>query len=252
MMAPVGPIREQLEGERGAIHHLPPSAAVARPRQPLPPERDGGGTQPLGLRRCTGRGRHPVGELLQHEHCGVALDEGELGRHVAIVELHRHGRAQDQSQRPGREDHLAVLVVRGVRRRPVAEAGCYPRPERQRPAHALHPADQPAAVGVVAVGGRHRHEVVHLADPARRGEPGDQHVGVGEVELPGSGGHGRGQGERPTALGVQDRGEHAGSVEAGAAVPIDGAVGAHQRGAVQVADQTVLRDGEIAAGRGRG
>jgi hypothetical protein len=48
--------------------------------------------------------------------------------------------------------------------------------------------------------------------------------------------------EATPALGVEDRGKHAGRVEAGA-VPVDRAIGADKRDRVQVADHSMLGDG---------
>ena len=85
-----------------------------------------------------------------------------------------------------------------------------------------------------------RHEVLDLADSVLREEPGDQHVGIREVELPGLRGQGGGQLEAPAAVSVQDRCENARRVERRSAVPVDGAVSSYQRDRVQVADQPML------------
>jgi hypothetical protein len=50
-------------------------------------------------------------------------------------------------------------------------------------------------------------------------------------------------------VGVEDRAEDAPRVEARAAVPIDRPVGTHERNGVQVADQAVLSDGQVARPR---
>ena len=53
------------------------------------------------------------------------------------------------------------------------------------------------------------------------------------------------------AVGVEQRGEHAGRVEPARAEPVDGAVGADERRGAQVADDPVLGDREVAlAARG--
>ena len=113
-------------------------------------------------------------------------------------------------------------------------------------AHAAHRPDQPVAVGC-PLRVLDRHEVDHLADAAGGHEPGDQDGGVREVELPGDvvGALG-GDPEVPAALAVEQRREHARGVEPRAAEPVDGAVGGHQRGGLQVTDQPVLGDRRIA------
>ena len=81
-----------------------------------------------------------------------------------------------------------------------------------------------------------RHEVLDLTHTVAGEEPGDQHVGIGVVELPGLRGDRGGQLKAPASAGVQERAEHAGSVERRAAIPVDGAVGSDQGHAVHVAD----------------
>jgi hypothetical protein len=52
--------------------------------------------------------------------------------------------------------------------------------------------------------------------------------------------------------GVEDRREHAGGIEPRAAIPVDRPVGADKRDSVQVADQAVLGDRQIARPRRAG
>jgi hypothetical protein len=55
--------------------------------------------------------------------------------------------------------------------------------------------------------------------------------------------------EQAPAVGVEDRREDARRVEARAAVPVDRPVGADQRDGMQIADQAVLGDGQVARAR---
>ena len=98
-----------------------------------------------------------------------------------------------------------------------------------------------------------RHEVDHLAHAVLRQKAGDEDVRVRHVELlrrplapDGS------DPEEAAALGVEDRSEHARPVEAVGAEPVDRAVGADERGRVQVADDAVLRDRQVVMTRGVG
>lgn len=128
----------------------------------------------------------------------------------------------------------------------VAEARGDPCPEREGSADADHSPDQPVP-GRLARLVDHGHEVLDLRHPVRGEEARDQHVRVGEVELPGAGRDLGGQLERPAPLGVEDGPEDAGRIEARAAVPVDGAVRADQGGRTEIADQAVLGDRYVAA-----
>jgi hypothetical protein len=52
--------------------------------------------------------------------------------------------------------------------------------------------------------------------------------------------------EQAPVVGVEDRREDARRVEARAAIPVDRRVGADERDRVQVTDQAVLGDGQVA------
>ena len=56
---------------------------------------------------------------------------------------------------------------------------------------------------------------------------------------------------RPPAVGVEDRPKHARRVEPRAAVPVDRPVGANERDGVQIPDQAVLGDRQVARPRWR-
>ena len=89
--------------------------------------------------------------------------------------------------------------------------------------------------------------------PSAGEEARDEDVRVGEVELlrrPALGR--RGDPVVAAALPVEDRAEDARRVEVRAAVPVDRAVGAHERRRVEVADDPVLGDREVARERGAG
>src|SRR5262249_29837665 len=96
----------------------------------------------------------------------------------------------------------------------------------------------------------HGHEVQDLANAVRGHEPGDQHRGVREIQLLGhvAVAYWRDP-EIPALLFVQQRAEHTRRVEPRTAEEVDGAVGAHQRGGLQVTDKSVLTDIRIASGR---
>jgi hypothetical protein len=81
--------------------------------------------------------------------------------------------------------------------------------ETHLPTHGEDSADH--AVPVCRVAGRWRgHEVVHFAHSVGRQEAGDQHVGVGEVELLGVPAVAVGRdAEQAPAVGVEEGPEHA-------------------------------------------
>jgi hypothetical protein len=133
-----------------------------------------------------------------------------------------------------------LVVVTGV-----VEAGLQVHLEAHLATHAHDTPDDALPVGpieVLADG----HEVLYLADSVLREEPGDQDVGVREVEL-----LRRAVGvercDPPVAALrlVEDRAEHARRVEPGAAVPVDGPFRAHEGDRVQVPDQSVLGDRQV-------
>ncbi len=106
-----------------------------------------------------------------------------------------------------------------------------------------HAANQPLAVVALR---RDGHEVLHLADPFRGEEAGDQDVRVREVELLDGADTEHGRDPVPAALPpVEDRREHARRVEARAAVPVDRPVRADERDGAEVADDAVLGDREV-------
>ena len=92
--------------------------------------------------------------------------------------------------------------------------------------------------------GARDHEVRELDHPVAEQEPGQQHVGVEQVELlPGGVDLGL-DGEVPAPLGVEERGEDGGGVEVGPGQEVHGAVHPDERDSVEIADDPVLFDGE--------
>jgi hypothetical protein len=128
-------------------------------------------------------------------------------------------------------------LVAGAR---VVEARGDVDDEAHLPSHRHHPADQAARM-------RGDHEVLHLPHSAGHQEARDEDVGVGQVELLGLPAVAVGRDpEQAAAVGVEDRREDARRVEARAAVPVDRPVGADEHDGVQVTDQAVLGDRQIA------
>ena len=121
--------------------------------------------------------------------------------------------------------------------------------EAHLPAHGEDSADHAVAVRGLP-GARRGHEVLHLPNALGHQEARDEDVGVGQVELLGAPPVAVGRdAEQASAVGVEDRREDARRVEARAAVPVDRPVGAHERDRVQVADQSVLGDRQVARPR---
>ena len=216
-------VGQQLQRQRRAVYHLPPPAPVARGRQPAPPEPAGDGQQFLRLRAGTRDRLRAAAELVQREHRRLALGQLELGCHITIVVLDRHRRGQANGQAGCGEDRPALHLGERVRVHAVAKSRRDARPERHGPPHAQHPTDQPVPPRLGRAAGR--HEILDLTDPVLGGETGDQHVGIGVIELPGCRRHRGAQLKRPATVGVQERAEHGRGVERRAAIPVDGPVG---------------------------
>ena len=155
----------------------------------------------------------------------------------------QHARAERGGEHGAHPGHQ----LDGVRRAPVVEGRVAGQLERG-PA-----ADRPglAHQQVARLPGRagHRdHEVDHLADGLDPEEAGDQDVGVRQVHLLGPPAGPAEQREVAALAGVQQRAEQGRGVEAGRAVPVDGAVGADQGHGPQVADDAVFLDRQVAPG----
>ncbi len=181
-------------------------------------------------------------EDLEHEQRLLALVQRHLRRDGAVAEVELVGRGQAETQVAAGDEHAVLDLLRLGVHPAVVGSGGEVHPQVGLPAYGGDPADDALPV-VGVVGLQDRHEVVHLGDAALGHEPGDEDVGVGEVEL-----------ARPDVLverleapvaallGVEDAAEDAGGVEARRAEPVDGAVRADERAAAEVADQPVLRD----------
>ena len=238
---------EELQHERGAVHHLAPAAPVGAAGDPAAPEVH-------GLLERVG---HVVGpragrRLVRHHHLEdeprrLVGAERELGHGGAVRDLHRDRRAQPQRQlaRAGAADEQDLRVaaplhrVRGagvVEARIAAHAEAHLATDRLRATHEV----------VRDAGVLHRHEVGHLGHAVVGQEPGEQHVGVGQVELlVRRVVELRRDLEAAAALGVEEGGEHRRRVEGRQAEEVDRSVLAHQRDRVEVADDAVVLDGRV-------
>ena len=148
---------------------------------------------------------------------------------------------QDQLHIVGLEHGSVVGELGSMSPAGIVEAGLDVDDEAHGAAHDTDESDDPMTVGRRPVGDR--HEVDDLADPALAHEPGDQDGGVREVQLPGHVVDARwSEPEVPTAVGVEERREHARRIESWAAEPVDRAVGVDERGRLEVADQSVVAD----------
>ena len=242
-------VGHQLQRDRRALHHLPPPARVRGAGQPGPPELDGGRVLALDLLRPDLP--RPAGRPLQDDPAGLPGRQRQPQQQVLARRAHlgepvvvrRPDRVQRQPGVPGAEHGAGGGQLRGVLAPAVVEPGRDLDLERQLAADAAHHPDQPVLGGRQRTG--RRHEVDDLADPVLGQEPGDQHRGVGQVELLG---HVLGADRADPAVAAPSPGRAGrrtpGRVEPRAAEPVDRAVGRHQRRGVQVADQAVLGDGQ--------
>src|SRR5215203_2335380 len=109
--------------------------------------------------------------------------------------------------------------------------------ENHLPPYDPHVTDEP----VTLPRARHdRHEVKGLGQARRREEAGQEHVGIGQVELVAVGVLHRSQREMPALLLVEDGAEDTRGVEGGKAQPVYGAVGTDERRRVEVPDDTMV------------
>src|SRR5215204_3135785 len=105
------------------------------------------------------------------------------------------------------------------------------------PPYDPHVADEPVRL----LRTRHdRHEVKCLGKARRREEAGQEHVGIGQVELVAVGVLHRSQREMPAFLVVEDGAKNTRGVEGWQAQPVYGAVGTDQRRRVEVPDDTMV------------
>jgi hypothetical protein len=140
--------------------------------------------------------------------------------------------------------------VRGQRdrvaRAPVVEARGYVDNEVHLPTDCEDLANHAVVVHRLA-GLRWGHEVLHLPHSVGRQEARDEDVGVGEVKLLGAPAVAvRRDAEQASVVGIEDGRKDARRVESRAAVPVDRPVGADERDGVQVADQAMLGDRQVA------
>ena len=197
------------------------------------------------------RHRHLAG-LDTVEHEGGRLPGPQLDARAdvaAVNDLERTARRQAEPELGGAEQRAVRGqrdLVAGAR---VVEARGDVDDQAHLPAHRQYPADQAVPVRRRA-GTRRGHEVLHLTDAAGHQEARDENVRVGQVELLGAPALALGRdAKQAPAVGVEDRREHARRVKARAAVPVDRPVGADERDGVQVADQAVFCDGQVARPR---
>ena len=232
------------------MHRLAPAPAVARATQPLSPERHGG----VELRSDISIGiRHWYlvrVELVEHERGRLPGADCDSGADVAAVDdLERTSRRETEPQ-PRRTEERPVRgerdFVAGAR---VVEAGRDVHAEAHLPAHGKYPPDHAVAMRDLARA-RHGHEVLHLPHAVRHQEARDQHVGVRKVELLRAPAVPVGRDtEQAAAVGVEERREDTRRVETRAAVPVDRSVRPDERDRVQIADQAVLSDRQVARPR---
>jgi hypothetical protein len=232
------------------MHRLAPAPAIARAAQPAPPERHGsvelGGDVRIGARHR----RLTRLDAVEHKRGRLTGPKLDARPDVAAVDDPERGARRKAERQLGRAEQRAMRGERDL----VAGAGIVEArgdvdDEAHLPAHGEHPADYPVAVHRLAGTGR-GHEVLHLPHSVRHQESRDQDVGVGEVELLRAPALAVGRDtEQAPVVGVEDRREDARRVEARAAVPVDRPVGPDERDGVQVADQAVLGDRQVARPR---
>jgi len=132
-----------------------------------------------------------------------------------------------------RAQHVRLAAV--VKRRPALDLERYGAAQHAHPPH--H--QMLAAPGPAVADG---HEIHQLGQAISGEKAREQNIRVGPVELAGLERHSRRDAKPAAALLVEERRKDAGGIKARQAQPVQCAVGAHQRGRVQVADDAVLLD----------
>ena len=232
------------------MHHLAPAPLVARRGEPPPPVLDGVVERLACFVLRIGTRRVVLGHPLEDERRALARTQRDLTGHARLGGGQRRRRLERQGHARRAKHHPVLVKDDDVGITAVLEAGLDLDPELQLPANADDAPDEPVPINV-SQRLVDRHEVLHLAHPGLGQKAGDEDIRVGEVELlrrPALGR--RGDAVVAAALAVQDGPEHARRVEMGAAVPVDGPVGAHERRCMQVPDDPVLGDREVARERG--
>ena len=191
------------------MNHLAPPSAVVRAAQPTPPE----------SHRCIERGgdvviatrsRHFAGlDGVQHKGRRIPGPERETCADVAAVDdLQRAACGQIQRERRSAEVRAALGEPDLMTHPGVIEAGRDIGDETHLASHRQNPADH--AVATTLPIDVRRHEVLHLGDSVRHEEARDEHIGVGQVQLPGTPALAmRRDSERAAAVGVEDGGKDA-------------------------------------------
>lgn len=177
-------------------------------------------------------------EPAQDERGAFALPQREAGPHRAFwsfFERDLRREAEDAAVLPP-EDGPTPADRDGVPGAGVIEGRAALELEGHLAAYGVHAAYQTAVSGT----GGDRHVVEDLDDAFRREEAGEQHVGVGQVDLLAASVRERAQPEVPSLLVVQDRAEDARRIERRQAEPVYGAVPAHERRGAQVADDAMV------------
>ena len=184
----------------------------------------------------------------EHEPRRFVGMQRELGHSGPIGELHRDGRAQAQRQLASvagadEQDFPVAALLRRVNGAGVVEARIaahgktYLAPHRLRATHDV----------VCDTGVFHRHEIRDLGHTAVGQEPGEQHVGVGQVELPVYRVvEPRRDLEAAAVIGVEEGREYRGGIKRRKAEEVDRPVLAYQRDCVKVADDPVVFYGRVA------
>ena len=176
---------EELQYECGTVHHLAPAVLVRAAGDPAAPEvhglleRVGHVIGPRAGRRLV---RH---HHLENEPRRLFGAERELSHGGSLRDLHRDRRAQPQHQlaRIGaaeEQDFCLAAPLHRVRGAGIVESWIAAHAEAHLATDRLRPTDK-----VVRDSGLlHRHEVGYLGHAAVGQKPGEEHVGVRQVELP--------------------------------------------------------------------
>ena len=231
---------EQLERERGPMDLVSPPAGVGGQSHPVAPEVHGRLERFLHVVVEVGRVLRLAVLLLQDERGGLPGPQREDAHRVGAIRVERDGGREPQHRSVGAIEHRPIPVQHDrVGGAGVVEAGGASHLVLDLTSHRLHPPHQSAGVLL----GMDRHEVGDLHHTLGGEEPGEQHVGVGQVELlvPRLVESGDDL-EASSCVGVEQAGEDRGGVEVWKAEEIHGPVQRNQRGRLEIPDDGVRLD----------
>jgi len=240
----------ELEHERAAKDGLPVRALVREAARPVLPPPPGQGDRPFGI-AAHGRDhrRHVPVVPQDHEPPVAGAETLTPAKDGAAAGPQGHLAPEGDGLRaPGAEDGRRACSLDSRGTLPVSRPGIEQDLHLDLALDHLDPPDDLVRGPECGFGRLERrgHRIREARPAGRRGEGRLQDVRAGEVAAGDRADLARGpQGKSPAPRLVEDRCEDRGTVEAGQAEPVDGAIAGHQGGRAAVANHGVVADGAV-------